>query len=65
MTALHDKIKMQPIRLLKSDGNLGGIYDPLRGIIRFISRGGTVDYDLVALAEEAARKIEAEQPKQA
>lgn len=56
---LNDRIQAKWIRLLKSDGNLGGLYDPQRGIIRFISRGGTVDVDLVALAEEAMRKVEA------
>jgi hypothetical protein len=60
---LNDRIQAKWIRLLKSDGNLGGLYDPQRGIIRFISRGGTVDVDLVALADEAMPKVEAEQPK--
>jgi hypothetical protein len=58
MTALHDKIKTEWIRLLKPDGNLGCLYDPHRGIVRFISRGGTADVDLVALSEEAERKRE-------
>ncbi len=40
---------------MKHDGHLGGLYDPQRGIIRFVSRAGTVDYDLVALAEDAER----------
>lgn len=31
---------------------MGGLYDPKRGVIRFIGGGGTVDYDLVALAED-------------
>jgi hypothetical protein len=55
---LNDRIQAKWIRLLKSDGNLGGLYDPQRGIIRFISRGGTVDVDLVALADDEERKRE-------
>lgn len=55
---LNDKIKTNWVRLLKPDGNLGCLYDPNRGIIRFISRGGTADVDLVALAEDAQRKTE-------
>lgn len=65
MAALNDMIRPKWIRLLKSDGNLGGLYDPQRGIIRFISRGGTVDVDLVALAEDEERKQEREQLPQA
>lgn len=62
---LHDTIKPKWIRLLKPDGGLGGLYDPTRGIIRFISRGGTADVDLVALSEEAQRQEQGEpnQPK--
>lgn len=37
---------------MKHDRHLGGLYDPQRGIIRFVSRDGTVDYDLVALAQD-------------
>lgn len=59
MTALNAIIKPQWVRLLKPDGNLGCLYDPNRGIIRFISRGGTADVDLVALAEDAAKRQEA------
>ncbi len=55
---LHDMIKPKWIRLLKPDGNLGCLYDPNRGIIRFISRGGTADVDLVALSEDEQRKVE-------
>jgi hypothetical protein len=55
---LNDRIQAKWIRLLKSDGNLGGLYDPQRGIIRFISRGGTVDVDLVALCEDEMNKVE-------
>lgn len=55
---LHDTIKPKWIRLEKMDGHLGGLYDPTRGIIRFISRSGTQDYDLVALAEDEQRKME-------
>jgi hypothetical protein len=45
-------IKPKWIRLMKHDRHLGGLYDPQRGIIRFVSRDGTVDYDLVALAQD-------------
>lgn len=55
---LHDKIKPTWKRLLKHDGHLGGLYDPTRGIIRFVSRDGTVEYDLVALAQDEERKQE-------
>lgn len=58
MTTLNAIIKPEWIRLLKHDGHLGGVYDPGRGIIRFISRDGTVDIDLVALSEEHRRKME-------
>lgn len=58
MSALHDMIKPKWIRLLKHDGHLGGIYDPQRGIIRFVSRDGTVDYDLAALAEDESKKAQ-------
>lgn len=54
---LHDMIKPKWIRLLKSDGHLGAIYDPQRGIIRFVSGGGTAEYDLVAMAEDEQRKM--------
>lgn len=64
MTALHDKIRPKWIRLLKGDRHLGGLYDPQRGIIRFIGNGGTVDYDLVAMAEEAQRQAETSPPPQ-
>lgn len=63
MTALNDIIRPKWIRLLKPDGNLGGLYDPQRGIIRFISRGGTADVDLVALAEDEQRKTETQEQK--
>ena len=53
---LHDTIRPKWIRLLKHDGHLGGIYDPQRGIIRFVSRDGTVEYDLVALAQDEEQK---------
>lgn len=58
MAALNAIIKPKWIRLLKPDGHLGGLYDPTRGIIRFISREGTADVDLVALAEDEQRKTE-------
>ena len=63
MTALHDMIRPRWTRLLKHDGHLGGLYDPQRGIIRFVSRNGTVDYDLVALAEEEQRKQQVTEQK--
>ena len=55
---LHDKIQTSWKRLLKSDGNLGCLYDAQRGVVRFISRGGTVDYDLVAMSQDEERKQE-------
>lgn len=63
MAALHDIIRPKWIRLEKMDGHLGGLYDPQRGIIRFISRAGTQEYDLVALAQDEQRKQEAVQPQ--
>lgn len=54
--ALHDMIKPKWIRLPKSDGHLGGLYDPLRGIIRFVGGGGTVDYDLADLTQQELEK---------
>lgn len=53
---LHDTIRPKWIRLKKGDGHLGGLYDPTRGIIRFIGNGGTVDYDLVALSQDEEKK---------
>lgn len=58
MPPLDNTIQTKWIRLPKQDGHLGALYDPLRGIIRFIGGGGTVDYDLVALAEDERRKRE-------
>lgn len=60
MPVLNDIIKTKWIRLIKSDKHLGGLFDPRRGIIRFVSRDGTVDYDLVALAEEALKEEQAQ-----
>lgn len=62
--ALHDMIRPKWIRLPKADGHLGGLYDPKRGVIRFIGGGGTVDYDLVALAEDEEVKETREPKKQ-
>lgn len=59
---LHDTIRPKWIRLKRPDGHLGGLYDPRRGVIRFIGGGGTVDYDLVALAED--EEVKETQPKQ-
>lgn len=61
--ALNAIIKTRWVRLTKSDKHLGGLYDPLRGVIRFVSRDGTVDYDLVALAEDALKEEQVEQQK--
>lgn len=60
---LNAIIRPKWVRLTKHDKHLGGLYDPLRGIIRFVSRDGTVDYDLVALAEEALKEEQQTQPK--
>ena len=59
--ALNDLIKPAVIRLTQKDGRFGAEYDWRRGEIRLVSRGGTVDYDLVAIAAEMQAREQAEQ----
>jgi hypothetical protein len=64
MAALNDMIKPTIIRLAHKDGSFAAEYDWQRGIIRFVQRRGTVDYDLVALAEDMQKQaIAAQQPE--
>jgi hypothetical protein len=51
VAALNDMIKPTIVRLQHKGGAFAAEYDWQRGIIRFVDRGGTVDYDLVQIAE--------------
>jgi hypothetical protein len=60
----HDMIAPEWIRLKKPDGHLGALYHPLKHVLRFISRDGTVDYNLASFDESRQRKTEqAGEPK--
>lgn len=50
--ALHDIIKPTYVRLLHKNGRFAANFDYQRGIVQFVDRGGTIEYDLVALAEQ-------------
>lgn len=52
MATLRDIIKSNSIRLTHKKGGFAAEYDWQRGIIRFVDRSGTIDYDLVKIAEE-------------
>lgn len=59
--ALHDRMAPDWIRLKKPDGHLGALLHPQRHILRFISKDGTVDYNLAMYIQELqAQKQEAE-----
>lgn len=46
MSALHDMMAPEWIRLKRVDGHLGALYHPQKRIVRFVTGGGTVDYKL-------------------
>lgn len=50
---LNDIIKPKYVRLLHRNGRFAADYDAQRGVIRFVDRAGTIEYDLVALAMQA------------
>jgi hypothetical protein len=43
-------------RLLKPDGHLGALYNGKERIIRFVTRSGTVDYNLDQLDRKRERR---------
>lgn len=45
------------VRLLHKNGQFAGEFDVMRGIIRFVSRGGTIEYDLAARMAEAQQAL--------
>lgn len=55
---LHDRMAPEWIRLKKPDGHLGALYHPQRHILRFISRDGTVDYNLAMYNQEQPKEQE-------
>lgn len=61
---LRDIIEPRFTRLLHKNGRFAGNFDYKRGVIQFVDRAGTIEYDLVALTEEMQRK-EQEQAVQA
>lgn len=63
--ALHDIIKPTYVRLLHKNGRFAANFDYQRGIVQFVDRGGTIEYDLVALAEQVRQHEPVEtQPQQ-
>ena len=50
---LHDIIKPKYVRLLHKNGRFAANFDVERGIVQFVDRGGTIEYDLVSLIEQA------------
>lgn len=53
MALLSDIIKPKYVRLLHKNGRFAGNFDIQRGVIQFVDRAGTIEYDLVALTEQA------------
>lgn len=60
MATLRDIIKPESVRLTHKRGGFAAEYDWQRGIIRFVDRSGTIDYDLVKIAEEMRQAQEAQ-----
>lgn len=50
-------VRPQWVRLLHKNGQFAGEFDVIRGIIRFVSRGGTIEYDLAARMAEAQQEL--------
>lgn len=41
------------VRLLHKNGKFAAEFDETRGVVRFVDRGGTIEYDLAARMAEA------------
>ena len=46
-------VRPQWVRLKHKNGNFAAEFDPIGGVIRFVDRGGTVEYNLAAQMVEA------------
>lgn len=58
MALLNDIIRPSYVRLLHKNGRFAGNFDVQRGVIQFVDRAGTIEYDLVALTEQAQQQQE-------
>lgn len=52
---LHEIIKPRWVRMLDNEGRFIGNYDPVRGIMMSVKRGGTAFFDLAEVSAEWQR----------
>lgn len=60
---INDTITPAAIRLKHKDGTFAGLFYWKQNKVRLIHKGGTVDYDLAALADEMQSKEVEVQPQ--